>query len=99
MAEYRVSKAAQKDIREIGLYTQREWGAAQRRTYLSGMERQFENIAQSPFLAAERKEFTPPVRILPYERHLIVYLIEDDGIFIVRILHASMDIPAHLSDR
>lgn len=63
------------------------------------MERQFEQIAKSPYLVAERKEFTPPVRILPYERHLVVYQIEDDGILIVRVLHASMDIPAHLSER
>lgn len=96
MPEYRVSKAAQKDIQKIGLYTQQEWGAPQRRSYLSGMELQFEKLLESPFLAAERKEFTPPVRILPYERHLVVYLAEDEGILIVRVLHASMDIPAHL---
>ncbi|MEL0021394.1 MAG: type II toxin-antitoxin system RelE/ParE family toxin [Rickettsiales bacterium] len=99
MADYRVSKAAQKDIREIGLYTQREWGAVQRRKYLSGLEAQFETIAQNPFLAAERRELTPPVRILRHERHLIVFLIEDEGVLIVRVLHASMDVPAQLSDR
>jgi len=98
MADYRVSNAAQGDIREIGLYTQREWGAAQRRKYLAGMERQFERLAESPFLAAERREFTPPVRILPYERHLIVYTAEDGAVLIVRVLHASMDAPAHLSE-
>ena len=99
MVDYRVSKAAQKDIREIGLYTQREWGAAQRRKYLSSMEQQFDNIAQSPFLAAEYKEFMPPVRILPHKKHLIVYLVEDGGVLIIRILHASMDIPAQLSNQ
>lgn len=98
MANYRVSKAAQTDIRGIGHYTQREWGAVQRRKYLSSLEAQLENIAQNPYLAAERRELTPPVRILRHERHLIVYLIQDDEVLIVRVLHASMDVPAHLSD-
>lgn len=96
MPEVRVSKAAQQDILNIGRYTQREWGADQRRKYLSGMEQRFQALADSPFLAAERKEFEPPVRVFPYEKHLIVYHIVETGILVLRILHESMDVPAHL---
>ncbi len=97
MPDFRVSKAAQKDIREIGRYTQREWGTTQRRNYLAGMDRQFAHLARSPLLAAERSEFDPPVRIFPYEKHLIVYRAEDTGIFIIRVSHESMDITSKIA--
>lgn len=97
MPGYRVSRKAQNDIREIGLYTQQQWGKEQRRAYLSGMQTGFERLADNPLLAAERTEFDPAVRIHPYEKHLIVYLIQSDGILIVRVLHQSMDVPAQVS--
>jgi len=97
VARFRVSKAAQADIREIGRYTQRQWGKDQRRVYLDGMNARFRLLANTPLLAAERQTLDPPVRIHPYEKHLIVYVIEDGGILIVRVLHQSMDVPAQLS--
>ncbi|WP_420565145.1 type II toxin-antitoxin system RelE/ParE family toxin [Thalassobaculum sp.] len=99
MARYRVSRKAQSDIREIGLYTQHHWGADQRRTYLSGMETRFQQLAANPDLAPLRAEFRPPVRLSRYERHLIVYLDEPDGVLIVRVVHERMDLPDQLSDR
>lgn len=97
MPSYRVSKKAQSDIRDIGLYTQQQWGKEQRRAYLSGMQTRFERLSENSLLAAERTEFTPPVRIHPYEKHLIVYIVQGGDILIVRVLHESMDIPARLS--
>lgn len=97
MARFRVSRAAQADIREIGRYTQRQWGKDQRRVYLNGLNESFHLLANTPLLASERQGFDPPVRIHPYGKHLIVYVIEVDGILIVRVLHQSMDVPAQLS--
>ena len=97
MARFRVSRAAQADIREIGRYTQRQWGKDQRRVYLSGLNDTFCLLANKPLLAAERRGFSPPVRIHPYRKHLVVYVVEDGGILIVRVLHQSMDVPAQLS--
>lgn len=50
-----------------------------------------------PLLASERLTFDPPVRMHPYEKHLVIYVIEAGGILIVRVLHQAMDIPALLS--
>ena len=97
MAGFRVSKAAQADIREIGRYTQQQWGKDQRRVYLGELNDRLQLLANTPMLAAERQTLDPPARIHPYEKHLIVYVIEDGGILIVRVLHQSMDVPAQLS--
>ncbi len=98
MPLYRLTQKANNDVREIGLYTQRKWGREQRRKYLSDLDKKFGFLAENPRLAAERHEFDPPVRIHHHESHLIVYVIEDTGILIVRVLHNAMDIISHLTN-
>ena len=98
MPGFRLTKAALADIRGIARYTQKVWGKAQRRHYLAGLNDKFGTLSQTPTLAAERNEFDPPVRIHHHEKHLIVYVVDDVGILIIRVLHQSMDIPAQLSD-
>ncbi|MEX2614785.1 MAG: type II toxin-antitoxin system RelE/ParE family toxin [Alphaproteobacteria bacterium] len=78
MSEFRVSRQARDDIREIGRYTQALWGRVQRRIYLSNMEMLFRNLAGNPEIAPERHEFDPPVRLCRYGNHLIVYRSEND---------------------
>ena len=91
MSTYRVSKKAQSDIRSIAHYTQEQWGAAQRRKYLESLEGKFRQLADMPLMAAERKDLEPPVRIHRHERHLIVYMVIEDGILIIRVRHHSED--------
>jgi toxin ParE1/3/4 len=97
MPSWRVSRKAQQDILEIGRYTQDQWGSDQRRNYLSGLAECFERLAETPAMAAERREYDPPVRIHRYGNHLVVYLADRDGIFVIRLLHESMDVPSRLS--
>lgn len=98
MSSFTVSKAAHTDIRSIARYTQDTWGRDQRRRYLDGLNEKFEMLAAAPEMAAERRDFRPPVRIHHYEKHLIIYVISGSGILIVRVLHQSQDVPAQLSE-
>lgn len=98
MSKFKVSKAANTDIRGIARYTQDTWGRDQRRRYLDGLNQKFEMLAATPEMAAERRDFRPPVRIHHYEKHLIIYVINDSSILIVRVLHQSQDVPAKLLD-
>ncbi|MEQ8707691.1 MAG: type II toxin-antitoxin system RelE/ParE family toxin [Rhodospirillales bacterium] len=96
-SRYRISRKAQEDIREIGLYTQKTWGKKQRRNYLNGLEKCFRQITENPSLAPEHPEFEPVVRIHPFQKHLIVYISGPESLLIVRVLHASMDVTTRLS--
>lgn len=98
MSKFTVSQAANADIRSIARYTQDTWGGDQRRRYLNGLNEKFDMLAAMPEMAAERRDFRPPVRIHHYEKHLIIYVISDDGVLIVRVLHQNMDVPAQLSE-
>ena len=61
------------------------------------VKREIRMLAATPEMAAERRDFRPPVRIHRYKKHLIIYEINDSGILIVRVLHQSQDVPAQLS--
>ena len=42
-------------------------------------------------MARERTEVRPPVRLYTYMAHVIVYIIEDEDVLILRVLHGSSD--------
>ena len=63
------------------------FGVDQAERYHEGMVSVFELLAENPLLARERREFDPPVRLHPYQAHMIAYVVRDDGILIIRVLH------------
>ncbi len=92
---YKQSQAKQ-DLIDVWLYTFNQWGEAQADKYLDGLENALKLLAEQPLMSRERTEFEPPVRIFSYEQHIIIYLIIDEGINVIRVLHKSMDTAQHL---
>ncbi len=89
MASHRISNAAKNDIRKIAIFTQMQWGKDKRRQYLADMESKFTLLAENPLMVREDDSFSPPARLCPHAQHLIVYIIDGSGIFIIRVLHAA----------
>lgn len=88
---YRLTRRAERDV--IDAYTQGAvgFGIDQAERYHEGLAATFRMLADNPHIARERTEFEPPVRLHPYEAHMIVYVIDDRGILVVRILHGRQD--------
>ena len=59
MPRYRVSRRAKDDLRQIGLYTQRESGKAKRRKYLSGFSDKFFFLPRTLLLQPNDKNSFP----------------------------------------
>ncbi|WP_404384704.1 type II toxin-antitoxin system RelE/ParE family toxin [Caenispirillum salinarum] len=59
--------------------------------YKQGFDATLDVLDQAPLIARERLDVDPPVRLHPYRSHVIVYRVIDDGILIVRLLHARQD--------
>ncbi|MBM9593995.1 type II toxin-antitoxin system RelE/ParE family toxin [Roseitranquillus sediminis] len=83
-----LTPAARQDLEAIWDYSARTWFAAQAAHYLRGLQVLLRTLQAFPELARERTEFTPPVRLHAYRRHLVVYRIEADALIVLRILHA-----------
>lgn len=89
---FRLSGAAEEDIVAIAEQGVRMFGPVQARRYHDELFALFDLIAANPWMARERFELSPPMRIHPFKAHLVVYRIEDqDNILIVRIRHGHED--------
>ncbi|MGH7069362.1 MAG: type II toxin-antitoxin system RelE/ParE family toxin [Acetobacteraceae bacterium] len=84
---YRTTRQADADIVAIYLWGCREFGRHHAELYHQGLTTTFDLIAAHPRMARQRPEFNPPVRLHPYQSHLIVYMLDDVGVLIVRVLH------------
>jgi toxin ParE1/3/4 len=94
---YKITPEADNDLIDHYTYGFLNFGETQAEKYFSELGDCFQFLSENPLICRERIEFKPPVRIHQHGRHLIVYLIQDDRILIVRVLHQSMDILRHLS--
>jgi toxin ParE1/3/4 len=83
---YRTTALADEDIIELYATGARRFGVAQAERYFTDLVSCFGLLAANKLLARERGEFTPPVRVHFHNSHVIVYLAQDDGILIIRVL-------------
>jgi toxin ParE1/3/4 len=92
MGRYRLSPAAQTDLLEIRIYTKTTWGEAQARKYLSELRSGLEKLADAPLIGKAREEIAQGLHSFSLARHIAFYREYFDGIEVVRVLHASMDV-------
>lgn len=96
---YKVTLKAESDIIAIYIDGVSAFGVNQAEIYHAQMEEVFELIATTPYIARERREIDPPIRIHPYKAHIILYKIEQDGsVLIIRVCHAKEDWIKHSYD-
>lgn len=89
---YRTTRQADRDLSKIYIDSAAIFGLQQADRYLQSIEAALDRLAVHPRLARERREIDPPIRLLPCGSHLIAYLVEaDDGVLIVRVLHARQN--------
>lgn len=93
-----IRPAAEADLSSIWRHGAAVWGVEQAERYVNGLFAVFDLLAQFPEIAREREEFTPPVRIHPSGSHLVIYRLEEQGVEIIRILHAHQNLMAYLQD-
>jgi len=86
---YRVSKRAASDIREIASFTLERWGEEQVERYLSGLEALFHIIAARPMMGRSAAQVLPNLRRVEHVSHIVFYKTVPRGISIERILHKS----------
>ena len=92
MPGYRVTPRALEDLKNIGRYTEQQWGICQRNTYLRALEKRFGWLAENPQLGKHRTDIAEGYYSFPQSAHVVFYLIRDNGIDIISIPHKEMDI-------
>jgi toxin ParE1/3/4 len=95
MRKFQLSPKADISLEAIGEFTEDHWGEAQRRRYLAILDDCFHDLANHP----RKGRFIEALNLFcyPKEKHLIYYSLRDQDIYIVDILHESMDPLRHIS--
>jgi toxin ParE1/3/4 len=96
---FRLSIAADQDVREIHTFGARSFGERQADSYLKALMKGFEFIGANPRATRERREISPPVRVHVVGSHLIIYSIEERVAHILRIMHGHADWQTELSEK
>lgn len=87
----RITPRARDDLKNIGRYTERTWGKAQRNRYLKSIDARFQWLAENPLLGKHRTEICEGYHSFPEGQHVIFYLIASSAIDIIGIPHREMD--------
>lgn len=95
---YVLRPAARADLVKIWNDGATEWGSDPADRYADGLFAVFDLLTKFPELAREREEFLPAVRIHPSGSHLVIYRMEGQGVEIIRILHAHLNLAAYLQE-
>ena len=87
----RLSAEAEDDVRSILQYSLQMWGPSQRDAYQLAFHERLADLATYPLLGQPREEIFPGCRTLSIRRHIAYYLVANEAVLIVRILHERRD--------
>jgi len=94
---FRLSGAADADLRKIAAHTLQRWGERQRDAYITEMFDAFARLANTPQIATSAEAIRTGYRKFPQGSHIIFFRESNTHrIEIIRILHKRMDAEAHL---
>ena len=83
---------AREDFVGIMQYTEMHWGRPQRDVYAQLLNRHLLLLREFPESGQLQPALGESIRLKRAGRHLVVYIISADTIFILRIVHESMSI-------
>ena len=87
----RVTPRVRDDLKNIGRYTERTWGKAQRNRYLKCIEARFQWLAKNPPLGKHRTDICEGYYSFSEGQHVVFYLFSSSTIDIIGISHKEMD--------
>jgi toxin ParE1/3/4 len=96
MTAYKVSRAAQADMRAIWIFTRKQWGAPQADLYMRGIFDALSILATNPLLGIDRHQVKAGYRSHICGRHILWYKNVDGLVVLIRVLHSAMDVKRHL---
>ncbi len=94
----RISNLAILDLENIFEYTMNKWSLQQAEEYYKGIQSEFDAISLNPALGKSIQEIKKNHRCKVCKSHFIIYKVENEIVFIDRILHQRMNITEILNE-
>lgn len=93
-----LSERAKSDYKKIQRYTKNSYGKEQVLKYASMLKECLEKIKNNPMLGHFRPDIPQTYKAFGAGEHIIVYRLEDQTVYVVAILHGSMDFLSQLEE-
>jgi len=93
-----LTERALRDIAEIRDYSKEQFGKRVADQYISGLEAAIARIREEPNLLRKEAGFHPWLAFYRSQKHLLVCDRQEDAVFVLTLIHASMDIPSRLDN-
>ena len=90
MRQYELSRAADRDLEDVYIYTFREFGVLQADAYFESLEECLGKLAQNPLLGVDSSNVRAGYRRFVHQRHTVYYRNLKTGIKVIRILGPGM---------
>jgi toxin ParE1/3/4 len=94
--KYELSKLGLKDISSIWNFTAKRWSVNQANKYYKQLLKEIDKICKNPKIGKSIAEVKENHRSRSFKSHLVISKIDEEKIFIDRILHQKMDIDNEL---
>lgn len=89
---YQLSRAAARDIENILQHSVEQFGVQQTEVYYQSLQQCLELLVLNPDMGFACDEIKKGYYRFNHQSHVIFYRILSPGIFIIRLLHKSMDV-------
>ncbi|GLU43788.1 type II toxin-antitoxin system RelE/ParE family toxin [Allomuricauda sp. NBRC 101325] len=95
--KYVIGAKARADLKAIAKYTIEKFGEGQSLKYAQGFKSVLADLSENPELGKRYVAVKDKMLLrYRYKAHVIFYFMQNDTIFIVRVLGGRMDFPEHL---
>lgn len=95
MRQIRVQSKAQRDLKDIWLYTHANFGLEQADKYFDELEIGMDTIQKNPKVGRRCDGIREGYRHYKINQHYIFYTVAENTIRIIRVLHQSMNIQSY----
>jgi toxin ParE1/3/4 len=96
VAKYELSRAADRDLDDIYVYTYRQFGPLQADVYFESLEECLGKLAENPLLGIDASNIRAGYRRFVHQRHTLYYKKIKAGVRIMRVLGPGMSVERSL---
>lgn len=99
----RLKPHARADLLAIRAWGEDHWGPGRTRDFLEGLIETLEKLTAFPLMGRSRAVFLPGLRSIRYRGYVIFYLLEQDQVALVAVIHerrnqAALDFADQIED-
>ncbi len=92
MTGYTLAPRARRDLQQAWTYSRDRWGRRRADIYIRQLTAIIDQIAANPLVGQACEEIRVGYRKHPVGSHMLFYVIRDEAIVVVRVLHQQMDV-------